>query len=216
MKFLPLVWSNLKRKKARTLLTFLSIVVAFILYGYLSAIGEALTLGLSVAGADRLIVRNRVSIIQPLPLSYRDRIASVLGVEAVTHASWFGGIYQDPKNVFGQMAVPPQTYLDMYPEFVLPKAAKEAWLRTRTGAIVGRRTAEKYGWKIGDRIPLQATIWPQKNDNPLWEFDLVGIYDGAEAGTDLTNLFFHYDYFDEARQFGQGLVGWYMVRVRDP
>ena len=216
MKFMPLVWSNLKRKKARTLLTFLSILVAFVLYGYLAAIGEALTLGLSVAGADRLIVRNRVSIIQPLPLSYRDRIASLPGVEAITHASWFGGIYQDPKNVFGQMAVSPQTYLDMYPEFLLSEPAKERWLRTRTGAIVGRRTAEKYGWKIGDRIPLQATIWPQKNDNPSWEFDLVGIYDGAKDGTDLTNLFFHYDYFDEARQFGQGMVGWYMVRVRNP
>jgi putative ABC transport system permease protein len=216
MKFLPLIWSNLKRRKLRTLLTALSILVAFVLYGYLSAIGRALDQGVSVAGADRLFVRHRVSIAQPLPVSYQDRIAILPGVKAVTHASWFGGIYQDPKNFFGQMSVVPEEFLAMYPEYLLPEEQKQAWFRTRTGAIAGRKLAERFGWKVGDRIPLQATIWRKKNGEATWEFDLVGIYDGQEAGTDTSNFFFRYDYFNEGRLFGDGLVGWYYVRVENP
>jgi len=216
MKFLPLIWSNLKRKKLRTLLTMLSILLAFVLYGYLSAINAALNQGVSVAGVDRLIVRHRISIIQPLPVSYQKRMAGVAGVKAVTHASWFGGIYQDPKNFFGQMAVVPEEFLAMFPENLLPEDQKQAWFRTRTGAIAGRKTAERFGWKVGNRIPLQATVWQKKNGETTWEFDLVGIYDGAEAGTDTSNFFFHYDYFDEARLFGRGYVGWYYARVSDP
>jgi putative ABC transport system permease protein len=215
MKFLPLIWCNLKRKKLRTLLTMLSILVAFVLYGYLCAISRALDQGVSLAGVDRLLIRHRVSIIQPLPVSYQGRIAGVPGVKAVTHASWFGGIYQEPRNFFGQMAVVPEEYLAMYPEFLLPEDQKQAWLRTRTGAIVGRGTAKRFGWKVGDRIPLQATIWRKKSGEATWEFDLVGIYDGAEKGTDTSNFFFRYDYFDEARLFGEGLVGWYLVRVQN-
>ncbi len=209
MKFLPLIWSNLRRRKLRTLLTALSILVAFVLYGYLSAIRRALDQGVSVAGVDRLFVRHRVSIAQPLPISYQDRIAVMAGVKAVTHASWFGGIYQDPKNFFAQMPVMPQEFLAMFPEYLLPEDQKQAWFRLRTGAVVGRKTAQRFGWKVGDRIPLQATIWRKKNNEVTWEFDLVGIYDGREASTDTTGFFFHYDYFNEARLFGEGLVGWY-------
>ena len=216
MKFLPLIWSTLKRRKLRTLLTALSILVAFVLYGYLSAIGRALDQGVSVAGADRLFVRHRVSIAQPLPVSYQDRIAILPGVKAVTHASWFGGIYQDPKNFFGQMPVVPEEFLAMYPEYLLPEEQKQAWFRTRTGAIAGRRLAERFDWKVGDHIPIQATIWRKKSGEATWEFDLVGIYDGQEAGTDTSNFFFRYDYFNEGRLFGDGLVGWYYVRVGNP
>jgi putative ABC transport system permease protein len=216
MRFLPLIWSNLRRKKLRTLLTILSILIAFILYGYLSAIGRALDQGVSVAGADRLLVRHRVSITQPLPQSYKGRIDRIPGVLAATHQTWFGGIYQDPKNFFGQMPVEPEPFLDMYPEYLLPEDQRQAFIRTRSGAIAGRRTAQKYGWKIGDRIPLQATIWRKKGGEVMWEFDLVGIYDGATKGTDDTNFYFHYDYLEEARAFGKGLVGWFMVRVQHP
>ena len=216
MKFFHLISSNLKRRKLRTALTLLSIVVAFILYGYLGAIARAMDQGVSLAGADRLIVRHRVSITQPLPESYQRRILSIPGVEAAAHASWFGGIYQDPRNFFAQMAVVPEEYLDLYPEFLVPEDQRLAFARTRTGALVGRRTAEKYGWKIGDRIPIQATVWVKKDGETTWEFDLVGIYDGAEEGTDTTNFYFHYEYLNEARAFGEGIVGWYMVRVHDP
>jgi putative ABC transport system permease protein len=216
MKFLYLVWSNLKRKKLRTTLTLLSVLVAFVLYGFLCAIKEALTAGVSMAGADRLIVRHKISIIQPLPKSYTTRITSIPGVDAAVHHSWFGGIYQDPKNFLATIPVDPEPFLAMFPEFVLSDAEKKAWLETRTGAIVGRTSANRFGWKIGDRIPLQSPIWPQEGMNQAWEFDLVGIYDGAKKGTDTSQFFFRYDYFDEARVYGKGLVGWYTVRIKNP
>lgn len=216
MKFLYLIWGNLKRKKTRTVLTGLSILVAFILYGYLAAIRQAFAMGIEVAGADRLMVRHKVSIIQSLPQSYQARIAGLDGVDAVTHASWFGGIYQEPKNFFPQHPVVPEEYLDLYPEFLLPEDQKQAWLKTRTGAVVGRGTAERFGFKIGDKVPIQATIWAKQDGGRTWEFDIVGIYDGAKKGTDNTQFLFRYDYFDEARGIGKGQVGWYMVRVKDP
>jgi len=216
MRFLPLIWSSLGRRRLRTALTTGCIVFAFILFGYLSAISRALSQGVSVAGADRLMVRHRVSITQPLPASYQRRIASAPGVEAVVHSTWFGGIYREPRNFFPQMAVLPEAHLSMYPEFLLSEEQRESWFRNRSGAIMGRKTAERFGWKVGDRIPLQATVWTRADGNPVWEFELMGIYDGAEQGTDVTNFFFHYDYLDEARAFGQGLVGWYLVRVVDP
>jgi putative ABC transport system permease protein len=216
VKYLYLVWSNLMRKKLRTLLTLLSILVAFLLFGYLGAIRQGFSQGIDVAGLDRLIVRHKVSIIQLLPQAYEARIEQIDGVEDAVYQTWFGGIYQKPSNFFAQMPVEPDQYLDMYPEFLLPAEQRAAWLKTRSGAIAGRGTAERFGWKIGDRIPINATVWTRKGGELTWEFDLVGIYDGAEKGTDTTQFLFRYDFFDESRQFGQGLVGWYTVRVKDP
>ncbi|HVU32928.1 MAG TPA: FtsX-like permease family protein [Opitutaceae bacterium] len=215
---LHLVWANLKRKKLRTILTLLSIVVAFVLFGLLCAIKQALVGTLEIAGANRLIVRHKVSIIQLLPEAYKARIERIPGVDLVTHQTWFGGIYQDPKNFFMQNPVVPQEFMAMFPEFVLPPKEMQAWLATRTGAIVGRRTAERFGWKIGDRIPIQSTIWSRPDGSRTWEFDIVGIFDGRSKSTDTTSLFFRYDYFDESRRenWGKGLVGWYTVRVKDP
>jgi putative ABC transport system permease protein len=220
MKFLHLVWRNLMRKKLRTALTLLSIVVAFLLFGFLSAIKQALTGGVSIAGANRLVVRNKVSIIQFLPYSYKARMERIPGVSLVVHQTWFGGVYQDPKNFFMQCPVEPEALLDMFPEFVLPPEQKAAWMQTRTGAIVGRKTAEKFGWKIGDKVPIVSTIWQQTDGSRRWTFDIVGIFDGREKNTDTTPLFFRYDYFDEVRQqaqsWGHGQVGWYTIRVKDP
>lgn len=216
MKFLPLLLGNLGRRKLRTILTALSILVAFVLYGYLAAIGKALEQGVSMAGADRLMVRNRVSIAQPLPESYGARLARQPGVAGVALFVWFGGIYQDPKNFFAQMAVRPEAMLDMYPEYLLPSEQRDAWLAARDSVIVGRRTANRFGWKVGDRIPLEPTVWRKKSGEPVWEFQLAGIYDGANKGTDDTNFFLHYDYLEEARSYGKGVVSWYIVRVRDP
>jgi putative ABC transport system permease protein len=215
MKFLYLVWCNLKRKKLRTTLTVLSILVAFVLFALLCALNLALTGGVSMADQNRLMVRHRVSFIQPLPYSYLARIARIPGVSAVSHQSWFGGIYQDPKNQFGSFPVEPELFLTMNPEVSLPEKEKEAWLKTRTGAIVGRTLATRFGWKIGDRVPLNSPIWPLKNGG-AWEFEIVGIYDGTKKTADTTGFFFRYDYFDEARARGTGLVGWYQVRVNDP
>ncbi len=216
MKFFTLVWSNLKRKKLRTALTVLSILVAFVLFGMLAALRAAFSAGVEVAGLDRLVVRHKVSIIQFLPESYRQDIERIPGVDLAVFATWFSGTYQKPQNFFPRMPVEPGPFLDMFPEYILPEDQKQAWLATRIGAIAGRAIAERYGWKIGDRIPIEPDIWTRKDGKPAWEFELVGIYDGAEKGTDVTQFFFRHDYFDEARRWGEGNVGWYWVRVEDP
>jgi putative ABC transport system permease protein len=216
MKYLPLVWKNLWRRKVRTIFTLACIVIAFLLFGLLMTIRAAFTLGVELAGADRLMLIHKVSLIQPLPESYKGRIATVPGVQSVTHNTWFGGIYQDPQNFFAQIAVEPDVYFPMYPEVHLPADQMKAWIADRQGAVAGRDVAERFGWKIGDRIPIQATIWtPKSGTGNTWEFNLVGIYDG-ETGVDKTNFFFRYDYLDENRSDGEGLVGWYVVKIDDP
>lgn len=216
MKFLTLVWSNLKRKKLRTALTLLSIFVAFLLFGLLCAVKEAFTAGVTVAGADRLVVRHKVSLIMTLPVTYKARMERIPGVAAATHFTWFNGIYQnEPKNFFGSFPIEPEAFLAMYPEYLLPEEQKQAWLKTRTGAIVGRALVDRFKWKIGDRVPLMSPIWPRKGD-VAWEFDIVGIYEGAKKGTDTSGFYFRYDYFDEARAIGEGLVGWYGAQVKEP
>ena len=216
MKYVYLIFSNLKRKKLRTGLTLLSIMVAFLLFGYLAAIRQAFDAGVEVAGADRLIVRHKVSIIQLLPQSYEARIERIEGVANAAHSTWFGGIYQEPKNFFAQLPVVPEELFDVYPEFIISDEQKAAWLATRSGALVGRGTMERFGWKLGDRIPINATIWTKMDGGRTWEFDIVAVYDGAEKGTDTSQFFFRYDFFDETRMNGKGLVGWYTVRVSDP
>jgi putative ABC transport system permease protein len=215
MRFLYLIYCNLRRKKLRTSLTVLSVLVAFVLFDLLSALKLALGAGVNMAAADRLIVRHRVSFVQLLPHAYMARIASVPGVSAVSHDTWFGGVYQDPKNQFGTFPVEPELFLAMNPEIALPEDQKQAWLKTRTGAIAGRKLANRFGWKVGDRVPLKSSIWPSKSGG-AWEFDLVGIYDGTKKTADTSSFFFRYDYFDEARRYGNGMVGWYQVRVDDP
>jgi putative ABC transport system permease protein len=216
MKFLPLIWSNLKRKKLRTFLTLLSILVAFVLFGLLSAIKEALTGGISLDGANRLVVQHKVSLILLLPESYKARMEHIPGVDLATHQTWFGGIYQDPKNFFMQNPVVPDEFLNIYPEYLLPADQLKVWKETRTGAIVGRKTADKFHWKIGDKVPIQTPIWSKKDGSSTWDFDIVGIFDGKNKGTDTTSMYFRYDYFDEAHRGDRGQVGWYTVRVKDP
>ena len=216
MRFLPLIWRNLLRRKTRTTFTLLSIAVTFVLYGVLMVIRVAFTLGVDVVGADRLTTIHNVSIIQLLPESYLERIRAVPGVTQATHATWFGGVYQDPANFFAQMAVEPEDWLEMYPEFVVSDEVRAAWLADRTGAVVGRSLAERFDWSVGDRVPLQGTIF-RPQDGGAWEFNVVGFYEGAEPGVDTSQFFFHRDYLAEA--FGDrpfGLVGWYVERIADP
>ncbi|MGD2114962.1 MAG: ABC transporter permease, partial [Acidobacteriota bacterium] len=168
MRFLPMVWSNLGRKKVRTLFTVLSVFVAFVLFGLLAALRNGFAGGVELAGADRLITIHKVSLIQPLPASYEADIEAVEGVVEATPGTWFGGVYRDPKNFFPQIAVEPAEWLDMYPEYVLTPAEREAWLSRRTGAIAGRALADRFGWEVGDRIPIQATIWQRKDGSKTW------------------------------------------------
>jgi putative ABC transport system permease protein len=216
MKFLSLVWSNLKRKKLRTFLTILSILVAFVLYGLLCTIKEAFTAGVAMAGADRLVVRHKVSLIMTLPVTYGVRMEGIPGVASAVHFTWFNGIYQnEPKNFFGSFPTQPEKLFEIFPEIVLPDDQKQAWAKARTGAIVGRALVDRFKWKIGDRVALTSPIWPKKGGG-AWEFDVVGVYDGAKKATDTSGFYFRYDYFDEARSRGVGEVGWYGVKVKDP
>lgn len=218
MRYLPLLLAGLLRKKTRTLLTLLSVAAAFALFGMLDAVRVAFNAPQTVTGIDRMVVASRFSIIQPLPYSALNRIQAVPGVRSVTYANWFGGVYQDPKNFFPNIAVEPASYLQMYPEIVLPRDQRRAFPGTRTGAIVGASLARRFGWKVGDKIPLQATIFPRAQGDNLWVFDLVGIFHASEPelkGVE-QQMLFRYDYFDEGRQFGHGTVGWYIVRVDDP
>jgi putative ABC transport system permease protein len=213
MKFFPLLWSSLWRKRIRTIFTLLSIFVAFLLFGLLMTIRTAFTFGVEIAGLDRLVLIHKVSLIMPLPVSYLDRLKATEGVAMATHNTWFGGVYQDPSNFFAQIVVEPEPFMKLYPEYLLPPEQMKAWLADRQGAVVGVDLAERFGWKIGDRVPIQGTIW-QPKQGQIWEFNIVGMYDG-EAGVDKTQFFFRYDYLDENRRGGQGAVGWYIVKIAD-
>lgn len=219
MKFLSLVLSNLKRKKLRTVLTILSIFIAFLLFGLLCAIKAAFLGGVSIAGADRLIVRHKISFIQPLPQSYEAKIAAMPGVDGVAAVSWFGGVYKDPKNFISTFPVDPEKYVDIYPETVISPEVMAKWKTTRNGAVVGKTTfdrmAKSDGWKIGDRIPFTSPIWGQPKGESQWEFEIVGTYTVSKKGADETSFLFRYDYFDEARAERKGTVGWYGVRVKN-
>ena len=188
-------------------------MVAFVLFGYLSAIRVAFGMGVEVAGADRMLVIHKVSLIQPLPESYLGRIAATDGVADVSHMSWFGGIYQDPRNFFAQFAVEVESYLRLYPELGLTDEEKQRWLANRTGAVVDRATAERFGWSVGDRIPLQGTIWRTRS-GPTWEFTIDGIIKGSTGSA--AQFLFHYEYLAEANVRGRGSVGQYIIRVEDP
>ena len=217
MKFLHLVSAGLKRKKLRTALTFLSVMVAFMLFAFLGSIKAAFTGGVELAGQDRLMLRHKISFIMTLPQSYYARIKGMEGVKAVCHNTWFGGVYQDkPENMIFTCPLVPEDLFEMFPEFIIKPEEKQAWLNTRIGAIVGRKSAERFGWKIGDRVPLKSAIWGQPAGMDQWEFEVVGIYDGAKKSTDTTGFYFRYDYFEEARQRDKGMVGWYSVKITDP
>jgi putative ABC transport system permease protein len=217
MKYIYFVWKNLGRKKIRTVLTILSIMIAFLLFGLLRTMGSAFEMGAELAGEDRLISIHKISLIQPLPISHIAKIAGVNGVEDVTHASWFGGYYQDPKNQFAQFAIEGDKYFSIYDDLVtLPDEQLQAWLKNRIGAVVGRATATRFGWKVGDRIPLISSIYPQENGDRTWEFVVEGIYDVKDEHADSSAFLFHYDYFDEAKSFGKGTVGWAIVKVDEP
>jgi putative ABC transport system permease protein len=218
MKYLHLVWAALFRRKTRTLFTLLSILAAFLLFGLLDSVRMAFAnAGGSIVGADRLVTMSKVSFTLSLPKSLLPRIQAVPGVAEVSYANWFGGIYQEPKNFFANEAVA-DNFLDLYPEWIMPAEQRKAFKATRTGAIVGQSLAERFHWKLGDKIPLQATIFPKKDGSNTWIFDLVGIYhvrDEKLKGQENV-MFFNWDYLNEAARFaGNSTVGWYAEKLAD-
>jgi len=214
MKYLPLVWRNLMRRKFRTIFTLATVFISFVLYAFLMTIRTAFSMGVEIAGVDRLMMMHKVSLIQLLPISYLQQIQSTPGVTVASYSTWFGGTYQDQANSFAIMAVDPEHYLQLYPEFRVPSDQVKAWQADRQGVLVGRDVATRYGWKIGDKVPIQATIWQPKQGN-TWFFNVDAIYDG-DKNIDKTNFFFHYDYLDENRRGAHGMVGWYIIKINDP
>ena len=219
MKFLQLVWRNLLRRKYRTFFTIGAIFFAFVLFGVLMAIRMAFSMGVDMAGQGRLMVIDKVSIINPLPASYEGQIRQVEGVTATTHANWFGGYYQDVRNQFATFAVDPESWLNIYvKEFELPEEHKKAWIANRTGAIVGADTARKYGFKVGQRVPINGTIYRRPDGGP-WEFTIEGIYDSKIKGADKTNFLFHYPYLRETIPEASGFrdrFNWYVFTIENP
>src|SRR5262245_45008127 len=215
MKYLHLVWAALFRSKTRTFLTLLSVVTAFLLFGMLDSVRVAFNSSANVEGYDRLIATSKLSITQSLPISLATQIAATPGVANVSYATWFGGIYQDQRNFFPNFAIGPG-FMQLYPEYVIPPEQLEAFESTRTGAIVGEALAKQFGWKIGDTIPLQATIFPTKGSND-WTFKLVGIFrlaDKKRQGEE-RQLMFNWKYFDEANDYIKGEVHWYVFDLND-
>jgi putative ABC transport system permease protein len=213
-----LVWAQLFRRKTRTVLTLLSVIVAFLLFGLLQAVQVAFESGADTADAGRLLTTARYSIIEPLPMAHARAIERVPGVVAVAFADWFGARYQNESNAFPVFAVDPARYLDMYPEFTVTPAHRAAFVKTRTGAIAGRRLVERYGWRVGQKLPIASEIHARTDGSLNWEFDLVGVLDAedpaVQGNTDVVLI--NVAYFDEARQFGRGKTGWYIVRIADP
>jgi putative ABC transport system permease protein len=217
MRYLPLVWAGLFRRKTRTVLTLLSVFVAFLLFGLMQAVTTAFESGADSADAKRLLTTARYSIIELLPLSHLRQIEQVSGVVGAAHAEWFGAKYQNESNAFPVFAVDPRRYLDMYPEFTIAGSEREAFIRTRTGAVAGVRLVERYGWKVGQKLPISSEIHPKDDGSLGWEFDLVGTLDADDpavrANTDVVLI--NVAHFDEARRLGKGRTGWYIVRIDD-
>ena len=212
MKFFALIRANLLRKKVRLLLTLGSFAVALFLFAFLAVVRDAFT-NVGDTSANRLVTINRVSIIQTIPLSYRDKILRIPGVQNVTHDNWFGGVYQEEKNFFPQFVIDPATQRQVFPELVVSDDQWNAFLKDRQGAIVGASTAKRFGWKIGDRIPIKTTIY----GGGAWEFNLDGIYHGQRPHDDETQFWFQWDYFEErVPQAFKGQIGWYTVKLGSP
>ena len=214
MKFSGLIFANLFRKKIRLILTVGSFAVALFLFSFLAVVKGAFGRGADIAGADRLVIINRISIIQPLPLNYNDKILRIPGVVAITHNNWFGGVYQDEKNFFPQFAIDPENQRKVFPELKVPDDQWANFLKDRQGAIAGAKTAARFGWKIGDKIPIKTTVF---GGNATWDFNLDGIYHSERAGGDESQFWFQWDYFEEGvpKTF-KDHVGWYVLKIENP
>ena len=218
MKYLHLVWASLFRRKTRTILTLVSIIAAFLLFGLLDAVRTSFSqAGQSANGAERLQTGSKLSFIQTLPIALQQQMEQVPGVKKVTYANWFGGAYQDPHNQVFSFAVAPN-YLDLYPEVAVSDAERKAFAETRTGALVGERLAQRFHWKVGDKIPLQSTIFPDRAGSKNWSFDIVGILHATDkkSGGFFDQMFLlHWKYFDDTTPYNRGTAGWYVTRVAD-
>ncbi|TLY68416.1 MAG: ABC transporter permease, partial [Gammaproteobacteria bacterium] len=211
------VIANLFRKRTRTILTLLSVIMAFLLFGLLQSVNTIFSAGADFVGATRLIVQARVSFTSPLPISMLPKLEAVPGVARVGYSQWFGGVWQENTPLI-MFSIDPLRHHDIYPEYVMPEGEWQAFANTRTGMIAGKMIAEQYGWKLGQKIPISSNIFPQKNGSKAWSFDLVGIFDGKDENwKKRTNIvYMQHDYFDEANQFGmKGRTNFFILKLTD-
>ncbi|GMG87047.1 ABC transporter permease [Biformimicrobium ophioploci] len=216
MTDLYLIYKNMTRKPLRLFLTCFAIFIAFLLYGAVTALKGALDSGVEMSADDRLVVVNRINFTNPLPISYVQKIRSVEGVEKVTFQNWFGGYYQDPKQQVVTFAAEPESYLDVYPELLVEPEQRQNWLRDRQGLLVGKAIAEQFGWKVGDKIPLNSNIFSHKDGGQTWDFNISGIYTGEDEQMDTRSAVFHYQYFRETNSWNTDSVGWIGLTTKDP
>jgi putative ABC transport system permease protein len=218
MKYLHLIWAALFRRKLRTFLTLVSIITAFLLFGLLDAVRVGFDqVGQSANGAQRLQTGSKLSFIQLLPAALQPQMERIEGVKAVTYANWFGGAYQDPHNQVFSFAVAPN-YLDIYPEMEVTPEARKAFAENRIGALVGEALAKRFNWKVGDQIPMQSTIFPDRNGSLNWKFQIVGLIHVGDkkTGAWYDQMFLlNWKYFDDTTPYNRGAVGWYVTRVAD-
>ena len=216
LRWLPLVWANLRRRKMRFAFTLISILLAFLMFGMLDALRTSLSQAVNLAGADRLMCMSKVNITVSLPRGYYEKVKAVPGVRAVVPFNWFGGLYKDSRQQLQVLATDPEQIVAVYPELKVKPEDFERWKHDRQGVIVGPTLANNFGWKVGDRIPLRSDIWRKADGGDTWEFNIDGIYDASGTGVDKATVYFHYDYFNESLQYGKDQVGWMVVRVANP
>jgi putative ABC transport system permease protein len=215
-RWLPLVWANLRRRKLRLVFTFISILLAFLMFGMLDALRTSLSQAVNLAGADRLMLQSKVNITVSNPRSHYEKVKAVPGVRAVAPFNWFGGVYKDSKQQIQVQATDPEEFMKVYPEVHLKPDELAAWKNDRQAIVIGQALADQYGWKVGQRIPLRSDIWRKLDGSDTWEFNIVGIYTVEGTGWDKRSAMFQYDYFNESLQFGKDLVGWMVIKVANP
>jgi putative ABC transport system permease protein len=217
MNYFVLIRKNLFRHKLRASLMIVCIVTAFAIFGVLASIERSVNAGQDLSAADRLVTVNKINFTQPLPIAYVDRVRAIAGVQQVTYVNWFGGYYQDPKNPLVGLAVDPVTYLEVYGnELDISSDARQSFIHERTGALVGEAMATKWGWKVGDRVPIANNIFTQTNGSRSWDFTVAGIFKGKKPEVDTNFMVFQYEYFDETRALGKGQIGWMVLRTASP
>jgi putative ABC transport system permease protein len=218
LAWLPLVLANLRRRPLRLALTVASIVVAFTMFALLEALRTGFDTSINLAGTSRLMAINKVSIIQPMPVAYVERVRGVVGVAEVAQFSWFGGVYRDGKTQIPVYPTDAERFLSMYPEVDISPQQRMEWLADRQGALIGEGIAQRYNLKVGDKLPIRSAIYRKADGGDTWEFVVRAIYRLREggAGVDTASVFFHYDYFNESIRRGRDLVGWMVVQVADP
>jgi putative ABC transport system permease protein len=216
LRFVPLFFANVGRKPIRTTLTIASIIVAFLLFGLLKVMQGALALGADLAGVDRLATMHKMSLIQQFPISYVNRIRGVDGVIAATPFVWFGGIYQDERNQVAAQATEAETFLTVYSEYTMPPDQRTDWLADRASMIVGQALAERFGWHVGDTVPLRSSFYRKTDGGDTWDMRVAGIYDATNG--DNSSLYFHYDYLNESLSpnGGRDSAIWVVMKIRDP